>query len=351
MSKIRMGVIGCRVGSRWVDAAKVCDETEAFAVADLDRELAQEMVDKHGVERVYGDYRELLADDDVDAVGVATGPDIRKAMVIDALNAGKHVLVQKPHGQTADDVREINEAAAARSSQTLMYSYFGRHNIEHRESRDLIAEGAIGRVYHLRAHYHFRERGENYEPAESRRWLYEWGSKGGALGQHGSHYLDMAWYLAGCPKPEWAFAACHTAFPTTMEVKKHSEDYMSLLAGFEGGITLQMDASSVIPTWSDRAWDLRLRVLGTKGTIELESGREHGTRRLLGAIYDDGDNFTEEHREHSLGDFHTEIADFAAAIHDRQPPNVAPEEALTFMKLMDAIYLSAESGEKVKIEG
>ena len=43
MSKIRMGVIGCRVGSRWVDAAKVCDETEAFAVADLDRELAQKI--------------------------------------------------------------------------------------------------------------------------------------------------------------------------------------------------------------------------------------------------------------------------------------------------------------------
>ncbi len=160
----------------------------------------------------------------------------------------------------------------------------------------------------------------------------------------------------GCPQPEWAFAASHSAFPTTMQVESHSEDYLSFLVGFSGGITLQMDTSAVIATWADRAWDLRLRILGTAGTIEQEStsqpaGKKHsGTRRLLGAIYIEGDDFIDEFVEHDDGDFTAEIRDFAGAIRGTNLPDVSPAEALTFMKLLDAIYLSAETEEKVQID-
>ena len=117
-----------------------------------------------------------------------------------------------------------------------------------------------------------------------------------------------------------------------------------------------MDTSAVMPTWEDRAWDLRLRILGTNGTIELESAslpegkKRSGTRRLLGAIYSEGDNARDEFVDHSDGDFDAEIRDFAGAIHGTQPADVSPEDALTFMKLLDAIYLSAETGEKVQID-
>lgn len=122
------------------------------------------------------------------------------------------------------------------------------------------------------------------------------------------------------------------------------------------GRTIQMDTSAVIATWEDRVWDLRLRVLGTVGTIEVEStslpgGKRHaGTRRLLGAIYTAGDDFVDESVDHSDGDFDAEISDFAAAIRGAQPPDVSPGDALTFMKILDAIYLSAETGEKVQID-
>ena len=353
--KIKMGVVGCRVGKAWVAGAKAGADTLAWAVADLDGELARQVAAENEVARVYGDYRELLADDQVEAVGIATAPDVRKPMVIAALEAGKHVLVQKPHGRNAADVEEINAVAQA-SGKTLVYSYFMRHQAQNKESRQLIAAGRIGRPYHARVHYHYRERGRDYEPPPGRDWLYRWGLKGGALGQHGSHYLDQAWFLLGCPQPEWAFAASHSAFPTSLEVERHSEDYLSFLVGCAAGATIQMDTSSVIPTWADRAWDLRLRVLGTDGTIEVESvslpqgERRSGTRRLLGAIYTEGDAFTDESVDHGGGDFHAEIADFAAAIGGTQPPDVSPDEALAFMKLLDAIYLSAETGEKVLID-
>ena len=353
--KIKMGVIGCRVGRTWVAGARAGEDTIAWAVADLNRELARQVAEDNEVPRVYGDYRELLADDEVEAVGVATAPDVRKPMVIEALEAGKHVLVQKPHGRNAADVAEIN-AVAASTGKTLVYSYFMRHQAENKESRQMIADGRIGRAYHARVHYHYRERGVHYEPPPGRSWLYRWGFKGGALGQHGSHYLDQAWFLLGCPQPEWAFAVSHSAFPTTLAVERHSEDYMSFLVGCAGGMTIQMDTSSVISTWADRAWDLRLRVLGTNGTIEVESTslpegqRRSGTRRLLGAIYTEGDDSAGEFVEHGDGDFNAEIRDFAGAIRGVQPPDVPPAEALTFMKLLDAIYASAETGAKVQID-
>ncbi len=347
--KIRIGVIGCRVGRHWVSGAKTGEDTIAWAVADLNCELACEVAGENDVPKVYGDYRELLADDTVDAVGVATAPDVRKPMVIDALKAGKHVLVQKPHGCNAAEVQEINDVAQA-TGKTLVYSYFMRHQAENKKTRQIIADGKIGRVYHARVHYHYRERGVNYEPSLGRRWLYEWGFKGGALGQHGSHYLDQAWFLMGCPHPEWAFSASHSAFPTTMNVNRHSEDYLSFLVGFAGGVTLQMDTSAVIATWESRAWDLRLRILGTKGTIEQEStSQRSGTRRLLCAIYTEGDDFIDEFDEHGVGDFNAEIRDFAGAIRGTNPPDVSPADALTFMKLLDAIYLSAEAVQKVQI--
>ena len=351
MDRIRIGVVGCQVGRAWVEGAQAGEDTVAWAVADLRQDLARRVAKENGVARIYGDYRKLLADDEVDAVGVATAPDVRKPMVIDALRAGKHVLVQKPHGLNAGDVEEIN-AVAESSGKTLVYSYFMRHEEENKRSRLLIAEGRIGCPYHARVHYHYRERGVDYEPPDGRDWLYRWGMKGGALGQHGSHYLDQAWYLMGCPEPDWAFATSHSAFPTQLEVERHSEDYMSFLVGCAGGITIQMDTSAVISTWADRAWDLSLRVLGTCGTIEVESTRlptgqtRSGTRRLLGAIYTEGDAYVDEHAEHGSGDFDGEIRNFAAAIRGEQPPDVSPRDALAFMKLLDAIYLSAETGEK-----
>ena len=118
--KIKIGVVGCGVGRNWVTGAALCEDTIAWAVADLDQQLAHQVAEKNEVHRVYNDYRELLEDDGIDAVGIATTPDIRKPMVIDALKAGKHVLVQKPHGCNAEEVKEIN-LIAAECGKTLVY--------------------------------------------------------------------------------------------------------------------------------------------------------------------------------------------------------------------------------------
>ena len=91
--------------------------------------------------------------------------------------------------------------------------------------------------------------------------------------------------------------------------------------------------------------------IGTEGTLEQKSTSQgSGTRRLLGSIYTEGENFPDEFEEHGVGDFNAEIRDFAGAIRGRNPAEVSPFDALTFMNLLDAIYLSAETGEKIRID-
>ena len=74
--RLRIGVIGCRVGRKWVEGARAGEDTVAWAVADLNQALARQVARENDVPRVYGDYRELLADDEVEAVGIATAPDV-----------------------------------------------------------------------------------------------------------------------------------------------------------------------------------------------------------------------------------------------------------------------------------
>ena len=70
-----------------------------------------------------------------------------------------------------------------------------------------------------------------------------YGHKGGALGQHASHELDLAWWWMGCPKPQWAFAVKHTIEPLYHGPEGAAEDYFSGLVGLEGGKTIQIDCS------------------------------------------------------------------------------------------------------------
>ena len=228
---------------------------------------------------------------------------------------------------------------------------------ENKKSRQLIADGEIGRVYHARVQYHYRERGVDYEPPPGREWLYRWGLKGGALGQHGSHYLDQAWFLMGCPQPAMGVRRQ----PQRVSDAAQSRAPLRRLHEPSGGLRrrhhnsdghigchFHLGRSSVGPavyaSWAP---------LGRSkwNPTRLPAGQKRsGTRRLLGAIYTEGDNFVDEYVEHGSGEFRCgRSGTFAAAIRGEQPPDVSPADALTFMKLLDAIYLSAQTGEKVQV--
>ena len=203
---IKLGVVGCGfTGRQTIFATTVMSRMTTVALADLDPARREEVAGEYDVPRTYTDYREILEDDDIDAVYLGTAPDVRLPMVLETLAAGKHALVQKPHAIRADEITEMANAAQA-AEKTLQFCYFMRHSPNNRQIRRAVLNGKIGDPYHARI---FGKYNHIPPPDDNYRWLHVYGQKGGSLGQHYSHELDLAWWWMGCPKPEWAFGAKH----------------------------------------------------------------------------------------------------------------------------------------------
>jgi len=113
MPKIRIGVIGCGVIADLTVCGYMIDErVEIRAVCDSDKEKAAAKASEWGAEKVYEDYRGLLADKDIDAVEIITPHDLHCPMAVDAAKAGKHISVQKPMARSVAECREMIDAAS-----------------------------------------------------------------------------------------------------------------------------------------------------------------------------------------------------------------------------------------------
>ncbi len=339
---IRLGVVGCGwAGHAAVRSAQASALLDVVAIGDLDEERRNGVAREEGVPNRYGPYQDLLANEGVDAVLLAVNPPVRYFMVFDAIDAGKHVLVQKPHATRAEHVLEIEEAAE-RAGVTLQFCYFMRHDPVNRRTRTALSRGRIGEPYHARIFLKFNHRAPLDSPEG---WTHVYGQKGGALGQHASHELDLAWWWMGCPDPQWAFAAKHVVEALYDGPEGPAEDYFSGLAGFDGGKTIQIDCSR----WMHCDTPTVVEVYGSEGAYS-HGQLWHWKDGVFNAqqIEDESDvPHTEPPRE-GLPFYH-EVEHFARAIAGRVAPDVNANDAYRFMQLLDAMYESARTGEKVYI--
>lgn len=342
-SPIRLGVVGCGwAGRQAVLAATAVPRTTVVSIADLNASRRQTTADEFSLPHNYEDYHQLLDNSEIDAVYLATSPDGRLRMVLDTLRAGKHVLVQKPHAIRADEILEM-EVAAQETDRTLQFCYFMRHFPRNRQIRRTVLDGKVGIPYHARIF----EKYNSIPPLdENSHWLHVYGMKGGSLGQHYSHELDLAWWWMGCPKPTWAFSAKHVLYPVYHGPEGAAEDYFTGIVGFEDGQTIQIDCSRMSHSDSPTVVEL----YGTTGAIT-----KGGISR-----FDDGE-FRREEIDAPLEIQHTtppenapvffyEIEYFAMAIAGEVEPDVSSADAYTFMKILDALYDSAKDGQRISIK-
>ena len=341
---IKLGVVGCGfTGREAVLATTVMPRMTAVAIAELDEPLRQRVAGEFSLPHAYADYRELLQNPDIDAVYLGTPPDVRLPMVLDTLKAGKHVLVQKPHAVRASEILQM-DAAATETGKTLQFCYFMRHYPHNRKIRSAVLRGKIGEVYHGRI---FRKYKGVPPLNDLTRWLHIYGYKGGVLGQHVSHELDLMWWWMGCPKPEWTFAAKHSVYPAYDGPEGPAEDYFTGLIGFERNKTIQIDCGMLIHSEANKAIT---ELYGTTGSItdgalfrlrDSESIREEIDEPLEIQHSDVPENPPV---------FFYEINHFAMAVAGEVAPDVSAADAYTFMRILDALYDSAKVQQKVLIE-
>lgn len=190
---LRWGVLAPGgIARAWVGSLHSNTDQKVAAVASRSLDRAQAFATSHGIERAYGDYAQLVADPGVDAVYIAAPHTEHLALALLAISAGKHVLVEKPIGVSADEARQIKAAAGA-AGVFAMEAMWSRFLPQTSIVEQLLADGGLGDVNQVVAHF-----GALFDYAPDNRW-FDPALGGGALLDIGIYPLWLAHFVLGKP--------------------------------------------------------------------------------------------------------------------------------------------------------
>lgn len=355
--QVRVGVIGCGAGIFHLEGYSADPRVKIMALAGLDTDRCEMLAKRFDIPRVYREYQELLAQDDIDAVSIAVPNVLHKPVAIAALEAGKHVLIEKPLARHTDEGREMVDAAK-RTGKILAVSFQRRtrHDIE--IVRDQISSGALGRVYYSKAFW-MRRSGI---PGLGSWFTSKEAAGGGPLIDLGVHVLDMALYCLGNPAVTTVSAATYaeigpqgrgnwvgrrTSQAANDPINYEVEDLATAFLRFEDGGTLHLEASWAAFTEMDD--DFGVQFYGSNGGARIFSKRyaDVDTLDLFSGV---GDTTMDSHPRLVSRPGHEQIIrGFVSGILDGTPVTPDGEEGLDRVRLIDAIYRSAELGREVAI--
>ena len=334
------------------------------AVADVVDKVAEKVAKEHDIPMAFDNYDELLALEEVDAVSICTPPVAHRDATIAALEAGKHVLCEKPMAMNAAEAQEMVDAAE-RTGQLLAIGFQSRFSSEAQSLKRLIESGELGDIYYGRAVYN-RRRGL---PPRGSFHQFKGQSGGGPLLDVGVHVLDLALWLMGHPKPVSVVGSAYCKFGNRGDVyrggvlsqRSHHgtwndkefevEDFAVAMIKLDNGATLNLECSWAL----NIAQDLQSIVLcGDEGGAELSPLK----------IFKDDGHMLIDWEPRSLADsaqrgselssafidMHAKsIENFVNAARGEGEPLVKPEQGLCVAQIVDAIYRSVDSGKLVTI--
>ena len=300
------------------------DRADVVAVASRDQSRAEAYAREKGIERAYGSYEALLEDADVEAVYISLPNGMHAEWSIRALEAGKHVLCEKPFSRRSADVERAFDVAE-RSDRLLMEAFMYRHNPQTRRLKQLVDEGAIGRLRHVRTAFSFALD----DPEVNVRTSAE--LEGGALMDVGCYCVSGARLLAG--EPERVYGERETGdsgvdlrFAATMR--------------FPGDVTAQFDCGIVLFGRGE------LEAVGDEGSLFV-GDPWHAREPLIELRRDDSSDHVEHIETDIAQSYRLEIENLGDAIRGEAEPLLGRADALGQARTIEALYRSAEEGKAV----
>ena len=320
---VKWGIISTAAINRlFLAGAHKAAGVEILAVASRDAATAEQYAHANGIERAYGGYDALLADPDVEVVYISLPNSLHIEWAVRALEAGKHVLCEKPLSRQVAEV-ERAFATAERERRLLMEAFMYRHNPQTKRVKELVDDGAIGRLRMVRASFSFVAS----DPANVRLASE---LDGGALMDVGCYCVSGTRLLAGEPvrvsaEQSLGGDGVDIAFAGVM---RFDDD---VVAHFDAGLALHdRDELEMVgdggALFLDDPWHCR------KPVIELR--RDSGTERI---------------ELQPVDSYGLEAENLSAAIRGQASPLLGREDALGQARAIEALYESADGGHTVTL--
>lgn len=356
MAVVKVGIIGCggiANGKHLPSLAKQKD-VEIVGFCDIVEERAQEAAATYGVPgaKVYTDYHALLKDPSIVAVNVCTPNDSHADITVAALEAGKHVMCEKPMAKTSEGARRMVEAAK-RTGNKLTIGYQNRYRPDSQYLKRLCARGDLGEIYFAKAH------------AIRRRAVPTWGvfldeekQGGGPLIDIGTHALDLTLWMMDNYKPKTVLGTSYhklghkkdaaNAWGPWDPAKFTVEDSAFGFIVMENGATIVLESSWALNTL--QTGEALCTLAGTEGGADMWDGlRINGedlsklyTKKIdLGA---GGVDFYDGNVENAAD---LEMRTWIEAVQSDKDLVVLPEQALVVTEILEALYESAKTGKAI----
>lgn len=319
----RWGILSTANINRHVLAgAAGSDQVEIAAVASRDLARAVAYARERGIPRAYGSYEELLADPALEAIYISLPNSLHVEWAIRALQAGKHVLCEKPVSRHPEQVEALFDAAE-RAGRYCMEAFMWRHNPQTKRLAELVTDGAIGELRLIRAAFSF----PLANPANIR---LRSDLDGGALMDIGCYCVSGARLLAGEPV---RVTAQQVVGPSGVDVR-----FTGTLA-FDGPVLAQFDCALDLPNRSE------LEAIGSKGSIRVQDPWHCGHPELRLQRGDEVEVIPVE----PVDSYRLELENLGAAIRGEEKPLLGRAESVAQARAIEALYRAAATGEAVSL--
>jgi predicted dehydrogenase len=321
---MRLGLLAAaRITTKAVVApARLVPEVELAAVAARSLDRARESAADWGVPVAYGSYEELLADDSIDAVYIATPAALHEKWTLAALAAGKHVLCEKPLASNATEAREM-VAAGDEAGLILMEAFHWRYHPYLDQIRSLVDSGVIGEARRAEGYFNLAE---GRIPRGDIRWDLPLG--GGALMDLGCYPVQwVRWLVGGEPTVLSAIAECPV--PAV-------DGFLRAELSWPSGVTGAVECSMIAPADGNR---IELIVLGSRGTLTATQpvAPQDGARLFV----ETAAGRTEHEVDTSTTTYYHQLVAFLNAVESGVPPITSGDDAIATMEVIDACYRAA----------
>ncbi|MBS4174892.1 Gfo/Idh/MocA family oxidoreductase [Bacillus sp. FJAT-49736] len=345
MSKLRIGIIGAggiAVGRHIPAFAQLKDEVTITALSDVNLERARNVAEEFNIPYAYENYRDMLSR--VDAVVICTPNKFHSEITVCALEAGVHVLCEKPMAMTAAEC-QVMINAAKKANKVLSVGFHYRYMKESQAAKKIMAANEIGNPLVVRVQ------------ALRRRKVPGWGvftnkelQGGGSLIDYGCHLLDLSLWLIGNPRPVEVTGTAYNTLSTqpgqvnqwgsfdheTFNVDDHVTGYIR----FENGASLLLEASWAANIIEDKE---SVSISGDQGGLEVFPLKLNYAKH--GMLFNSEAAWIPSEEDPGV----SQARNFTDACLKGAELVVKPEEALFVSQIMEALYKSSEEKKSIRL--
>ena len=345
---LKVGVIGVGgIAGTHFPGWKESPVAEVVALSDIDAKTLKRVGEAQGVDLLYGNSKDLIANPDIDIVDVCTPNAYHTPLTVASLGAGKHVICEKPLAPAPRDIKKMIEARD-KSGKLLMTAQHFRFQGTTQALKAELDKGILGDVYHARS-WMLRRSGAPTRPG----FILKKHSGGGPCIDIGVHILDLTLWMMGNPKPvsvsgvtqtrlakqKGAFSNWGGPIPRSFDV----EEFAAGFVRFDTGATLVIEVSWLLHH-KTQSEDMQMWLYGETAGIHWPSNEilsaNNDTRQLMNMQLQNAPG-GEPHAKECMA--------FAEAVATGKPSPVPAEQSLDVIAILDGLYRSAKSGKEVRL--